>query len=163
MRAIGMSGLLAALVGCNGKGDDTGYSGADLWAEMDGYATWEQPNGWTGVRPSCTQDHAATVQVWANAAAMEAIAAGGGPFPDGAILVKESYADDGSLRDVTAMRKKDGFAPDAGDWYWGRFSPAGDPGLEGAVAACSGCHGGSGFDYSFVAEQAPVADAAECP
>lgn len=67
-------------------------------------------------------------------------------LPPGALVVKELFASPdcapGTLSRYTAMRKEPGFAPGSGDWHWQELSPAGQVLIDGAVAACIGCHRG---------------------
>ena len=70
--------------------------------------------------------------------------------------------DESTLAAVTVMKKVDGYSPQAGDWFWVKYSPDGSidknpdgvP-LAGRVAlganeGCIACHSGAGGgDYVF--------------
>ena len=75
----------------------------------------------------------------------------------GQVIVKRSYADDATragiigdpganLTNVTVMFEREGYAPDAGDWFWAMYMPTGMVGtmegnaLAGQVEMCTGCH-----------------------
>jgi hypothetical protein len=64
------------------------------------------------------------------------------PFPVGAVVLKEEYADDTcqDLDRFTVMRKEvAGYAPESGDWSWQRVSR--DHEVEPTdVDRCIGCH-----------------------
>ena len=70
----------------------------------------------------------------------------------GSIIVKENYNAEGTkVMALTVMYKVEGFNPDAGDWFWAKYSPAGDVQASGAVGGCINCHTGvADNDYTFV-------------
>jgi hypothetical protein len=71
--------------------------------------------------------------------------AGGAPrMPDGAIVIKELYADRAcaTVDRWVAMKKIAGFDPAHGDWFWQDVGAARTVTVEGQVPACSDCHEG---------------------
>ncbi|MHA1559259.1 MAG: cytochrome P460 family protein [Alphaproteobacteria bacterium] len=75
----------------------------------------------------------------------------------GQVIVKRSYDDDATregiignpgenLANVTVMFEREGYAPDAGDWFWAMYMPTGMVGMfeetsmAGQVEGCTGCH-----------------------
>ena len=157
MRVIWVSAVALGLASCSDKAseDDTGGDAdaalaAELWSDMDGYASWWQDAEWTGIQPSDDGTHGDYVQIWFNTAVADTLgAAAGGDMPDGAILVKEGYDDEAgaTVAGLTAMRKIAGYAPDGGDWFWAKFDPAtGEVLKAGEDDSCSGCHL-AGQDY----------------
>lgn len=140
------------LTGCGEKETDTAEAlGADpaseaLWSEIQGFDTWSQYPGWEGVVAS-ESVHGDFVSIWLNDSAMSAVQAGE-TVPDGGILVKQTFVDaEGSeLKDITVMKKVDGFDPDGSDWYWGQYLEDGSVENAGNPAMCTGCHA-SGDDY----------------
>lgn len=75
------------------------------------------------------------------------------PVPYGSILVKESYNNNKKMTAITVMYKIKDFNPEAGDWYWARFSSEGKGGPDGKVNMCIGCHSASAEnDYMLVHE-----------
>lgn len=140
------------LIGCGEKETDTAeVSGADpmaeaLWSEIQGFDTWSQYPGWEGVVAS-ESVHGDFVSIWLNDSAMTAVQAGE-TVPDGGVLVKQTFVDaEGSeLKDITVMKKVEGFDPDGSDWYWGQYLEDGSVENAGNPAMCTGCHA-SGDDY----------------
>jgi len=68
---------------------------------------------------------------------------GAAPFPEGALIVKEQYADGQcrSLNGYTVMRKElAGYDPAAHDWKWSRLDRRQRLLEEGKLTACSRCH-----------------------
>jgi hypothetical protein len=80
--------------------------------------------------------------------------AGPFPFPQGSLVVKEEYSDQGctQLFNYTIMRKEaPGFFPEVGDWQWFRLDSYGTLIQGGKLADCSHCHAtmcGSKRDYT---------------
>lgn len=66
------------------------------------------------------------------------------PYPEGAVLLKLEYDDDGGCTDLleyTAMQKlAPGANPDGGDWLWQRVSVDREVVEEGAPVRCINCH-----------------------
>lgn len=153
--------VLLPLAACATAGADV--SADTIRAEMADYASWSQPDGWEGVRYSCDGSHGPYVATYMNDVAAEAVASGATELPEGALLVKDVFADDGVTRTgAAAMRKVPGFAPDAGDWYWVAWDAADAVRMEGAQTMCSGCHAAATLDYAASFDGPGAADAAEC-
>lgn len=68
------------------------------------------------------------------------LAAQGVPAPYGSIQVKESFNQAKTKVAITVMYKIKDFNPDAGDWYWVKYSLAGKGEPAGKVQGCIGCH-----------------------
>ena len=62
------------------------------------------------------------------------------PVPYGSIQVKESFNKDKTKVALTVMYKIKGYNPDAGDWYWVKYSLTGIGDPAGKVQGCIGCH-----------------------
>ena len=45
------------------------------------------------------------------------------------------------IKAITVMYKVAGYNPDAGDWFWAKFSPEGKADKFGKPNGCVGCHG----------------------
>ena len=71
----------------------------------------------------------------------------GAPVQYGSIIVKENYSKRKVLMNITLMYKVQGYNPVAGDWFWAKYSPAGEASSYGKVRGCIGCHGGTNNDY----------------
>jgi len=97
-----------------------------------------------------TQPHGAFLTTYVNEAAMQGIKEQGGMLPEGAIVVKENYMPDKKLAAVTVMYKNAGYDPEAGDFFWLKYTPDGKIAAEGKVKTCIGCHGtAKGGDFLF--------------
>ena len=141
------------LLACTTKAADTAeettmvdpYS-QELWEEIEGFQDWGQYAGWEGVVQSDAV-HGDYVSIWINEAALSALTTGE-TIPDGGILVKESFIDSEgeTLKDITVMKKVDGYNPEGGNWYWGQYLGDGTVEEAGSPAMCTGCHS-SGADY----------------
>lgn len=115
--------------------------------ETDSYEDWDHFPGYEGMYQG-THPHGAYLKLYANEIAMEAARAGE-PMPDGAILVKENYGEQKELKGITPMYKKEGFNPDAGDWFWAKYKPDGTVEESGKVEGCIKCHQAAPEDYIF--------------
>ena len=148
MRRFVMFSLLVpfTLVACDKAGvSDTaalGPSDEELLAAIDGYETWSNAPSWPGISAG-EGPHGAFVQIWWNDLALDALSAGDAELPVGAVLVKESYADEtgATLNNVTVMWKAE-----AGEWTWARLGADGAVADAGALSSCSECHA-SGKDF----------------
>ncbi len=63
------------------------------------------------------------------------------PVQYGSITVKENYGKDKKLKAITVMYKINAYNPEAGDWFWAKYSPAGKVDKYGKPKGCVGCHG----------------------
>jgi hypothetical protein len=114
------------------------------WAIWPGFATMQK-----GQSP-----HGAWIKYYVNGIAMKAARAGQDSMPYGAILVKENYAKDKkTLESLTPMYRVKGYNPDAGDWFWAKFSPDGKIIAEGKIKSCIACHQAAA-DYRFLSYNA---------
>lgn len=98
-----------------------------------------------------TEPHGALLRTFVNSIAFDAIKAKVGEYPVGSVIVKDNHMPDGKLGGVTVMVKQaKGYAPDNGDWFWVKYTPAGEVELAGKVPMCSSCHAQArGQDYVF--------------
>ena len=113
----------------------------DRWSDFGGYLVSSEPHG-------------ATVRIFVNDIAREAVAAKDfdGVLPPGSLIVKENYMgtveEPGDVAALTVMYKVEGFDPAGNDWFWLKTDLAGTVDVEGAVAMCSTCHAQQGnADY----------------
>lgn len=113
------------------------------------YEKWSMWPGKEKLYPG-TEPHGALLTTYVNEAALKGINEQGGKLPDGAIVVKENYMPDKKLAAVTVMYKKAGFNPEAGDFFWLKYTPDGKIEAEGKVEMCIGCHAkAQGGDFLF--------------
>lgn len=104
------------------------------------YTEWSYLPGHEGMYPG-KSPHGAFLKVYVNDVAMKA-AEEGQPMPAGSIIVKENYGEDRkTLMAVTPMYKVEGYNPEAGDWFWGKYGPDGSVMAAGKVDGCIKCHG----------------------
>ena len=72
-------------------------------------------------------------------------------MPMGSIIVKENYSPEEELISVTSMYKKEGFNPEAGDWFWVNHTPDEEIDAAGKVQGCIDCHSQvENRDYLFI-------------
>jgi hypothetical protein len=84
-----------------------------------------------------------TVNVWVPSSAAETFRSlsDGTVFDEGTIIVKEHLDADGAFISATVMYKGPaGYAPDAGDWWFGLVNPDGSASPTGQPDLCIGCH-----------------------
>jgi hypothetical protein len=75
------------------------------------------------------------------------------PTDFGTIVVKENIGNDKNLKALTVMYKVKDYNPDAGDWFWAKYSPSGDIAKSGKVQGCIQCHTSvEDNDYLFMHE-----------
>lgn len=76
------------------------------------------------------------IRIYANAGALEVYQTRTGDFPEGAILVKEEYADPSCTDRIgwTAMIRE------GGDWHWQELASDRVVIEDGAIRRCAGCH-----------------------
>lgn len=78
------------------------------------------------------------------------------PYPEGTIIVKESYADNkgskGELSNLTVMVKREsGYSSDYGDWEFIMAEPDGTITRQGRLSMCIQCHAkGQDKDFTFI-------------
>jgi hypothetical protein len=107
---------------------------ADRWSDFGDYLVGAEP-------------HSATVRIFVNDVALEAIGAEefGGVLPYGSIIVKENLTgtvdEPGDVAALTVMYKLGGFNPEGGDWFWLKTPGDGSAiDAEGAIEGCISCH-----------------------
>ena len=71
----------------------------------------------------------------------------------GTVIVKENYPrdDPASLAALTVMQRIEGYDPENQDWFWARYTPAGELTHSGKVTSCADCHfDADGEDFVFL-------------
>ena len=58
----------------------------------------------------------------------------------GAILVEENLDASRNLQALTVMYRIEGYNPEAGDWFWAKYTPDGQVDTAGKVNGCISCH-----------------------
>jgi len=131
---VAMTLLAAASIGCRQDDDPDGAD--ELWTRIQDakYRTWERAPGYE-TRKGSSARHGTSVEIFMNdviAGALE------GPkitaWPDGSLLVKDGFDDDGSPHIVAAMEKR------GGAWFFVEWGSEGKSLYSGAPSICTDCH-----------------------
>lgn len=137
--AVLAGGLGTALAGEKGLPAADGKAVYEYITKTSPYQKWALFPGkdklYEGKHP-----HGALLTTYVSADALKAINGKAGMLPNGAIIVKENYMPDKKLDAVTVMYRVKGFDPEAGDWFWAKYTAKGEVEAAGKVAMCSGCH-----------------------
>ena len=113
------------------------------------YVKWSLWPGTNKYYPG-TRPHGALLTTYVNQAALKGIQDQGSNLADGAIIVKENYTPDKTLKVVTVIYKKAGFNSKAKDFFWLKYAPDGKILASGKVPPCIGCHRtAQGSDFLF--------------
>ena len=138
---------------------------SDLWSEIQGAKYQENWKTWPGKGKMYkgTHPHGALLSTYVNDTAFGAVQKKENELPYGSIIIKENYMPDKKLGAITVMQRIEGFNPDAGDWFWVKFAPDGNPmtmekdgmamTLAGKVPGCIGCHQASTGGIKFIMTQ----------
>jgi hypothetical protein len=141
---------LAFLVAFAGQKQMPGPNAAEFWnyiTKTSPYKEWKFWGDHSGMQPG-NAPHGPFHKVYVNDTILNADSI---PVPYGSMVVKESFNDIKKMTAITVMYKVKDFNPEAGDWYWVRFSTEGKSGPEGKVDMCIGCHKAKADnDYIFV-------------
>lgn len=111
-------------------------------AEYTTYAFWPDHED---IQPG-QSPHGAYHKIYINRVLSEALPADDRVLPVGSIIVKENLDSQKSLDAITVMVKVKDYNPEAGDWFWAKYTPEGEILAEGTPAGCIGCH--EGMDYN---------------
>lgn len=105
---------------------------------FDPYRAWELWPG-KGKLYKGTEPHGSLLTTFVNNTAMHSIKKKK-MMADGSIIVKENYTADKKFVALTVMYKIKGYNPNAGDWFWAKYSPDGKVEASGKVKGCIDCH-----------------------
>ena len=81
--------------------------------------------------------HSPKHKIYTNKEAQESTAP---PLQDGSMLVQYILTPADEIQAVAVMYKVKGYNPDAGDWFWGKYTPTGEVEAAGKVERCIACH-----------------------
>lgn len=140
MMSLILMGTLGLLLSSVMAADLPGADPQALWTyitQESPYQTWAFWPDHQGMQPG-RAPHGVQHKVFVNDRALKST---GPPLQYGAIQVKENYNDTGKLMAITVMYKVAGFNPGDGDWFWVKYTPAGEAQPFGKPAGCIGCHG----------------------
>lgn len=128
--------LLAALalVACRTNDDPEGAEALLAQVQDEDYRSWRRAPGYEERRPS-TAPHSDNVEIFVNDVVAEALdGAARSEWPDGSIIVKDGYADDGTHELTAIMEKREGV------WFWAEYDANDEPLYSGAPSICTNCH-----------------------
>ncbi len=104
--------------------------------KLSPYKDWSFWPEHQGLRDS-TAPHSPKHKIYVNKPALESTAP---PLQEGSLVIKENLSPAGELKAVTIMYKVKDYNPDAGDWFWVKYSTSGEALKKGKVKACIDCH-----------------------
>ncbi len=132
--------VLVSAIGCRTNDDPDAATELMSRIQADDYRGWARAPGYEA-RTATNAPHAASVEIFLNDVMAEALDSGvSGAWPDGSIVAKDGYDDDGALAQVAIMEKVDGV------WFWAELDAEGTPLYSGEPAICTDCHS-SGADF----------------
>ncbi len=140
--ALGAAFILAGFLffANNPQQEMPGADAAALWTyitEQSPYTEWGFWDDHQGILAG-NSPHGPYHRVYVNDVLIEAAAV---PVPNGSIQVKESFDQNKNKMNITVMYKIKDFNPEAGDWFWAKYTLEGKPDLAGKIQGCIGCHG----------------------
>jgi len=137
---------LALATGCEKEeeaDEDRSTTASDaLWERLhdEDYESWARAPGYDEPQDT-VRAHRDTALIFLNDVAETARAAGEAEtWPDGSVLVKQSFEEDGTQSLIGAMSKENG------EWYWVEWEADGTALYEGQPEICTDCHE-SGVDF----------------
>lgn len=116
-----------------------GADAKELWQYISETAPYQKWSFWPdhqGMQPG-NAPHGPFHKVYVNPPALNSKKA---PAEYGSIVVKENYGKDKTLKALTVMYKLKDYNPEAGDWFWAKYSPDGKADKAGKVKGCINCH-----------------------
>ncbi len=108
---------------------DSDYKNYAFWPDHEGLQPGQAPHG-------------VYHKIFINKVLRDALPAKDRKAPDGSIIVKENFNSTKDLTVITVIAKVRGYNPRDNDWYWAKYSPAGEVLASGTPASCIGCHEG---------------------
>jgi hypothetical protein len=145
MKKIAMVAGILFIAACLGAGsaafaDMPGPDPQALWnyiTKVSPYQNWSSWPDHPGIQPG-RAPHGPLHKVYVNDHALHSAKP---PVQYGTIIVKENYSKAKELMAITVMYKIPGYNPNAGDWFWVKYTPAGKAKPFGQPKGCIGCHG----------------------
>ena len=143
---------LTIFIGTTAMAEMPGADPKELWEHITKTSPYTQWKFWDDHKGMLEGDepHGSFHKVYVNDIAYGSSSA---PLEYGAIEVKENYNKKEKLMAITVMYKVKGYNPEAGDWFWVRYSPKGKAKPYGKPKGCVNCHSGAADnDFVFVHE-----------
>jgi len=152
--SLGTSGAVAGCINCHARSRANDYlflatpapapapnaaAVREYIARQNYRQTWRLWPG-TAENQASAAPHGASVSIWMNEIAFDAVNNGSGRMPAGATVIKENYTPARELAALTVMMKSPGFDPANNDWYYLQQLPNGTAAAEGKVEGCISCH-----------------------
>ncbi len=133
---------IALIIGFSSTGlteEMPGPDGDALWNYISKVSPYQQWSFWSDHQGMMDgrAPHAPRHKVFVN---QQGIASKTAPVKYGTIEVKENYSPSHELKAITVMYKVKGYNPVDGDWFWAKYSPAGETRKAGKLKGCIGCH-----------------------
>ncbi|RYE94808.1 MAG: hypothetical protein EOO75_00980 [Myxococcales bacterium] len=121
------------LAACGDDDVDDPAAARDFLGQLQAqqYRTWSRATGWEARKKSIAA-HGNEADIYVNTTLGET-PAGATAWPDGSVIVKDSFRD-GDLSLIAAMEKR----PDG--WYYAEWSADGTPKYAGRPSICTDCH-----------------------
>lgn len=173
--AVGVASITPPPATAQDNPEPDGQALLDWVLNVDPYTEWGTwPDSayyeFDRIIPS-SEPHGASVRIYVNDIALNALDDFDGTLPYGSIIVKENYPggvrEPGEVAALTIMYKFEDFNPEANDWFWLKAPPRADvePDAAGAVQGCIDCHSQEGHQdyvlrYGFGDEPATVYEGA---
>ena len=112
-----------------------------LWTyitQTSAYDTWDFWADHMDLQPGAAP-HGPYHKVYVNKRGLDSLSA---PVHYGTLIVKENYGDEmgKDLKAVTVMYKVKGYNPEAGDWFWVKYTSGGVAEKFGKPEGCINCH-----------------------
>lgn len=131
--------MFLGVVGVNAMGPEPDPD--KLWrfiTQESAYDSWGFWGDHKGLQPGGAP-HGPFHKVYVNERGLKSMKA---PVQHGTLIVKENYGDETGkeLKAVTVMYKVKGYNPEAGDWFWVKYTPQGVAEKYGRPQGCINCH-----------------------
>jgi len=142
------SALVAALVtatalsvSCRSNGEPDDAAALLERVKAEGYTAWTRAPGFDK-RKASDAPHGDQVDIYVNPVVADVLASGTKitAWPDGSIIVKDGWDDEGA-RVLTSILEKRGT-----EWFWAEYDEEDEPIYSGSPGLCRACHE-EGADY----------------
>jgi len=142
--------FMAVFIGTSAIAQMPGADPKELWEHITKTSLYTQWKFWDDHQGMLegNEPHGSLNKVFVNNKAYNSSSA---PYEYGAIVVKENYNKKKKLMALTVMYKVKGYNPEAGDWFYVRYTPRGKAKPYGKPKGCVSCHSANADnDYIFV-------------
>ncbi len=136
---VSLAGLCLVCMSSTSNAEVVAADATALWhhiTQESPYTDWEFWDDHMGVQAG-DAPHGPLHRIFINDTAREMQTA---PVSFGTIVVKENMDKSEKLLALTVMYKVEGYNPEAGDWFWAKYSPTGEVDKAGKLKGCISCH-----------------------